>query len=88
MGYKTESFVGDRFPVQKPFIRDGKPVPYGNYALPAFYGEGVAIFVSLFHYFPAAPMRIWASLEFPSRMTVFSSPFRLCFRASRARVNS
>ena len=37
-------------------------------------------------YFP--PMRILASSELPSRMTVFSSPLRLAFSASRARENS
>ena len=35
-----------------------------------------------------APVRICASLELPSRMTVFSSPSRLAFRASSAMVNS
>ena len=55
-------------------------------ALPGFPGR--ALLCLRFHYFPAAPMRIWARAESPSRMTVFSSPLRLCFRASRARVNS
>ena len=34
------------------------------------------------------PISIWARAEFPSRMTVFSLPSRLFFRASRARLNS
>ena len=34
------------------------------------------------------PVNSWASLEFASRMTVFSSPVRLCSRASSARMNS
>ena len=34
------------------------------------------------------PMRILARAELASRMTVFSVPVRLFFRASRARVNS
>ena len=35
-----------------------------------------------------SPIRILASSELASRMTVFSSPFRLAFRASSARENS
>ena len=36
----------------------------------------------------STPARMRASWELPSRMMVFSSPVRLAFRASRARVNS
>ena len=64
------------------------PSPTEMMPSPAKTGEGIVMLASFLRYFPAAPMRIWARSESPSRMTVFSSPFRLCFRASRARVNS
>ena len=67
---------------------NGNPSPTEMMPSPAKTREGIVMLASFLRYFPAAPMRIWARSESPSRMTVFSSPFRLCFRASRARVNS
>ena len=58
-----------------PFIGDMK-MPGNGGALP---GIGGTILYLL-------PARIWASWEDSSRMTVFSEPVRLFFRASRARV--
>ena len=54
---------------------------------PGANGEGnIQKFQILLFY--SAPIRIRASSELPSRITVFSLPVRLCFKASRARVNS
>ena len=50
--------------------------------------EKTGLVAGLLRFYQLVPVRIWASSELPSRMTVFSSPVRLSFRASRARVNS
>jgi len=50
-------------------------------------GSGPFAFCTLY-YIDQLPMRSLASSESASRITVFSSPFRLAFKASRARINS
>ena len=55
----------------------------GYYKCPVTVGALPGIGGAILYLLPA---RIWASWEDSSRMTVFSEPVRLFFRASRARV--
>ncbi len=62
---------------ESPFIREG-------------HGKSAARVGGACHVpnYSVMPISSWASLESASRMTVFSSPVREAFSASRARVNS